>query len=111
LKPAAYYRIKAVDKDGKIYLSNTIYLKANRKTPLYKLAANPAKENLVLDVFTTEPATIMLYNNMGQVVLKKELPVTTSRFFTLPVSHLQKGMYHLSMISGSQTQTEKVIIQ
>ncbi len=108
---SAYYRIKAVDIDGKFSLSNTILLKAQKASALFKLATNPARENIKLEVFVNQPLTLALHNSTGQVVYKESKAAGSGRFYTIPTQGLSKGMYSILLNAGSKTQTEKVVIQ
>ena len=108
---SAYYRIKAVDIDGKFSLSNTIFLKGQNGGVLFKLVANPSRENIRLEVFVNQPLTIVLHNSMGQVIYKESKAAGSGRYYTMPTPRLPKGMYSITVGAGNKTQTEKVLIQ
>ncbi len=108
---SAYYRIKAVDIDGKFSLSNTILLKAKNAGELFKLATNPASGNIRLNLFVNQPLSLVLHNNIGQVVYKASRMAGNSRSYTISAQNLPKGMYSITVSDGNKRQTEKVVIQ
>jgi len=108
---SAYYRIKEVDMDGKFSLSNTILLKAKNAGSLFKLATNPARASIRLEVFVNQPLTLVLRNSTGQVVYQESKTAGSGRFYTIPTQNLSKGMYSITVSAGNKTQTEKVLIQ
>lgn len=90
-----------------------------QKVP-YQSTGNPGLEiypnpvsgplNVTLHDFEGERATVMLYNAVGQLVLKEELPLTnTFAFWQKNLSHLSSGVYLLKVIGDGFSATKKII--
>jgi hypothetical protein len=102
----SYYRLKVIQKDGKIVYSSIINLGVN---PIAENAfgPNPAtdKLNIKLTGTKSEPASYQLYNALNE-------RVGAGKFFLhigpnvkqLTVNHLPKGMYHLVVQKDNSTE-------
>jgi len=106
--PTTYYRIKAIDVNGKYLYSNTIQLLAPDK--IMYLVNNPAKNSINTLVNTTEKYTLQLSNSLGQVLYTSQQVKGTTNV-TIPVNNFTKGMYLLQLITANKTITQKVIIE
>lgn len=83
-----YYRLKIVDKDGKISFSNIISLKNAALLRGLKIYPNPATEALTIE--NVEGQDIEIINVLGQVVLQLSAKTPT---VSLPIHPLKAGIY------------------
>jgi hypothetical protein len=109
-----YYRLKQVDKDGKFSISNTevVNLSTNQNLVVTVLN-NPVKSNLVLNVKSTSTKSLQINvtNAAGQVVLGKQINVTTGENnFTLDASALPKGVLFVTF-KDTKTNTQEQAIK
>jgi hypothetical protein len=78
----------------------------------FHLFPNPATDAVTIELAAplSQPATLTFFNQLGEKVLEKQLP-HGQREATVPVSHLPKGMYFLSLVENGQVvNTRKVAI-
>ncbi len=101
-----YYRIKQVDKDGRISYSSIRHVKLSKL--LFDVIPNPAAD--LIRIYTNQSIVyISIYEASGKVVLSKLLPGENNE---IPVSHLPKGTYLLIAESnGERVGTGKFIKQ
>lgn len=93
-----YYRIKAIDLDGKETYTATVLviIKGNAALIIYP---NPVKD--VLNIQLPGKAALSLINQHGDVVISKTIENSGS----INVSHLPAGIYYLrNNITGDRTQ-------
>lgn len=109
--PIGYYRIKVIDADGKMSVSNTILLKNTKPTNLFSVINNPAKGSIRLVIWANTPSSLMLINSMGQTVEKKMVTTSNGTVLTFNSTHLSKGMYSVVMTNGIKQQAEKIIVE
>jgi hypothetical protein len=97
-----YYRIKAVDKDGKIIYSNTVLVKMNDDKIIAVVYPNPAKD--ILHVETNNSATFSLINQSGKILLTTNI----NGKGIINVSGIAAGLYYLkNNLTGN---VQKVVI-
>ena len=109
-----YYRIRAVDKDGKSSMSNTITIRITQFAKGIILLSNPAI-NTIRILFKNEPGdyTINLYDNIGSRV---KTDITTiskgEQTYITGVKGLAQGIYYIKLMNHQtkQVTTLKVII-
>jgi hypothetical protein len=112
LTGTAWYRIKAVDADGKVKYSSIVKL-SNAKTNSFTVYPNPVTNNVFTVQFATPlagKAQVELYNLSGSKVWSSSLilaPQVISRTLTLPVG-LPGGMYAL-VVNGEGVQYKQTI--
>jgi hypothetical protein len=111
-----YYRVKAVDKDGKLGYSGVIKLATALTRPGFVITPNviPGRTmNLQLTNIAKGTVTIRVSNNMGQIVYSSSLineGGAVSKTISLPAS-LQAGTYRVQLVSGSSMLTQTAILQ
>jgi len=78
----------------------------------YKVYPNPATEkvNINLTNETSEKVSVIVINNLGQVVKSVELSGMEINY-SLNTADLPKGMYHITTSIGDRSSTKKLIIQ
>ena len=98
-----YYRIKAVDKDGKIMYSNTVLVNMVNDKIITVVYPNPAKD--ILHVETNGSATFSLINQSGKILLTTN--INGKGVFN--ISGIAAGLYYLK--DNSNANVQKVIIE
>ena len=102
-----FYRIQAIDKDGKISYSETKQIRLNQLTnkPI-NVYPNPAKD--VVNINCVGMKDIHIVNSLGQVV--RQLKVNTN-MLKIDISELAKGLYLLKLINNKNIMyNEKFIV-
>lgn len=103
-----YYRLKMTDKDGRFTYSSIIRLKNNGNTG-FSLFPNPAKNNLIVThPVGREQAFIQIVQGDGKVVYKQTISVGAVQS-SLDISALTPGLYFVSVYSGKETYSFKLI--
>lgn len=116
-KPAAgvnFYRVRAVDRDGKFTLSNTISLSWTSLTNL-RIYPVPARDlvNLVFSGSQSRDYTVQLYSLNGQVLQEKKLQRMQQGTLQIQRRNLAAGMYlvRITDLTTGAVQTEKIIFE
>jgi len=108
-----YYRIKQVDKDGKITYSNTILVSLKKLLiNSISLFPNPVKDKLTLNInaATKNQASIKIIDATGRVVLKQNADlVVGNQSISLNASNLSAGIYTITVNFGEETISQKLI--
>jgi hypothetical protein len=97
-----YYRIKAVDKDGKITYSNTVLVNMNNDKIVTVVYPNPAKD--IIHVETNGSATFSLINQSGKILLTANINDKGS----INISGITPGLYYLK--NNTTGNVQKVVI-
>ncbi|MDZ7876306.1 MAG: T9SS type A sorting domain-containing protein [Saprospiraceae bacterium] len=100
-----YYRLRQMDRDGTESLSKVIGVKTSQKDKMY-FTPNPANNELTLH-FSSENATIQVYDLLGRLVLDKKSVKTGNT--TLDISSLKTGNYIVEMQVNGGVSREKLI--
>jgi len=98
-----YYRIKAVDKDGKITYSNTVLVKLNNDRIITVVYPNPAKD--IIHVETNGSAIFSLINQSGKILVTTNI----NGKGVINVSGIVAGLYYLK--NNSTGSVQKVVIE
>ena len=111
-----FYRIKAIDKDGTVTISNTVLVSSsNIATALVQVYPNPVTNNTLNINFSNIQSgdySLTIVNNIGQVILNKNINLNTSSSFVYSVvlpNAILPGLYHLK-IKGTAAQFVNDII-
>lgn len=113
-KKDLYYRLKQVDKDGKVAVSKILVVRVynTRTLKMVSVTPNPAKNDINVNVQLNENAVVSMkvMNANGAAVLTKLAKVNAgSNTFTLEgSSNLKPGMYLLEVIINSK---ERMIVK
>jgi len=103
-----YYRIKAVNKDGKISYSATTSLNSNAKGDVISIYPNPTTNYFVATILEANSA-LKITNVLGQQVKQyNNMPVGNS---TISVAGLPKGNYTVSVIANGKIQSANLIVE
>ena len=112
----AYYRIKAVDKDGSIGYSSVVKIGGKQTSTDIAIAPNPVKGgqlNVQLSNFTKGKYTFALYDAAGKQIFNKSIAVESANgaeTLQLP-STVQNGAYQLQVTNGESRITKTVMVQ
>jgi len=98
-----YYRIKAVDKDGKTTYSNTVLVNMVNDKIITVVYPNPAKD--ILHVETNSSATFSLIDQSGKILL---MTTNINGKGVINISGVAAGVYYLK--NNSTGDVQKVII-
>lgn len=115
LQGKAYYRIRAVDKDGKVTYSGIVAVSdnTNRTESLYVLN-NPAHQSIYLygsDLYKGAYRYELL-NTAGQLTQKGQLTVSGNSIVSIPLSDkAQPGSYILIVHNEAHRLAEKILIR
>jgi hypothetical protein len=114
-KTVVYYRLKQIDNDGKMSLTNTLVVKLQAKAGVVmQTTPNPFIENLSIRFTATANgnAQINIININGQKVITKESGITKG-YNTLQLSGLTKlapGIYVAQLImDGIVIENQKIL--
>lgn len=91
-----YYRLKQVDKDGKIMYSSIISIKNSQSANAsISLFPNPVKNklNIQLNNLNATDVTVGIYNIYGQLVTQSKSSVIQSNILAIDVTSLTTGIY------------------
>lgn len=99
-----FYRIRAVNQDGRLQYSSIARVDADKNSPGISVYPNPVSDNTINLSFVNQPKgnySLILTNKLAQVIYKDELQVTQSNtFFGIrPSATLPAGTYQLSIVS------------
>jgi hypothetical protein len=74
---------------------------------------NPVQQQLFvyLKNYASSFASISLYNDIGQLLYRKLLPVNGSEFLEIPFGHLPRGTYFIKVGSGKDVMFVKKILK
>jgi hypothetical protein len=100
-----YYRLKQIDKNGKQHYSSTISLQNNKSGIVVSLQSNPIKNNLILNISSTEEKQIALhvYNQLGALLIKQKASLNIgSNKVEINTSKLPNGSLFIKAITNNQ---------
>jgi hypothetical protein len=106
---SSFYRIKAVDRDGKLSFSGTVRVNTSKTAQQLVVAPNPIQNNLLnVQISNIRPGnyTLNLINSAGQPVYTaafRSEGTSLSRSFQLPAS-VTRGIYTLQVSDGTKKQ-------
>lgn len=101
-----YYRLKQVDKDGKLTYSKTVFVDFNKPT-LVKLYPNPVKDILVLEGLNANTKTaISIIDLQGNILAKT---FTTNSTYTWNIKQLPAGNYYVRIEADKKVVTMKFV--
>jgi len=107
-----YYRIKQVDKNGKIFYTNIVSIKSTIKNEII-VHNNPFTNSIGLTVKTKqkEKLFLSLMDMNGRTIVQQtnEVNIGSNSITVNQLNNLSKGMYVLSVQSASGIQTFKLV--
>jgi hypothetical protein len=111
-----FYRLKQMDKDGKVQFSNIVMIRGTRATnvEIAGIYPNPVmnKLNLVIASPVLSNATVIVTDLAGKVVMQKVIQlVSGDNNLPLDVKQIANGTYNLKVISASGNSNVKFVKQ
>lgn len=109
-----YYRLEQVGADGNISYSPTIAVQTLNNNPIdVFIYPNPANEQIFLQFETikTASASISIFNNIGQEVYFRNLPIGVPNQQKLNISNLLTGVYFVKIRQGDEQLIETLLIE
>jgi hypothetical protein len=103
-----YYRIKTMDKDAKFLLSPVRSLNNVDNDFTISLLPNPVTEGIVYINTSVNCNRIELHDATGRLIQAVNVKGTHN---PLPVPHIKKGMYFVTVITDSGSKVDKLFIQ
>ncbi|HAI83710.1 MAG TPA: hypothetical protein DCL43_08585 [Chitinophagaceae bacterium] len=112
-----YYRIKILLPDGRTRYSKTVLIVRRKSNENFTLYPNPVKSNSELflsfkNANTVREATVLLYDNLGRLVLKEILNTQTSNA-SVRLPSLATGIYKIVLLGsfGEAIAQKQLVIQ
>lgn len=112
-----YYRVKQVDKDGKIAYSKVVKLQQNDQPIVHSIFPNPVEDELNIKIENVRKRTqylIQVTNALGQVLLQEITEVKVGESVTkLPLKGYPAQVYYLKIFNANKEiiSTQKIIKQ
>jgi hypothetical protein len=80
---------------------------ASQESLKYSVFPNPVQSVLNVEMATSETVTLMILNQLGQVVLQQQ---TSEKLFSIPVDKLHEGVYYMAVINqGGLLRTQRFV--
>lgn len=103
-----YYRLRAVDIDGRFRYSHVILLQqSNASVILSEVGPNPFSHSIALTLFanTQQQISLELIDALGKNVSSKTVKITSgsNRFYWSGLEHLSSGVYLLRINTSGET--------
>ena len=109
LNGISYYRIKEVDKDGRVHAS---VVKSVSFDFVYAVtvAPNPAKDfiTITMDKINNTASTLQLFNAAGNLVFTEQ---TNLSKININTAAFARGLYFIKIINAGEVATQKVLLQ
>lgn len=112
LQPGVFYRLKAVDLDGKFSYSQVVAVRPGKKDIQLALSPNPARDLLQVQIgqMLKGPGSIQVTDIWGRVQLRKETMLNDgTNTLPLDISKLAQGIYILQLVNGGQTINQRFV--
>jgi hypothetical protein len=111
-----YYRIRAIQQDGKEVLTNIRIVTTGSSNTLQLLSTHPNPANASFNVSLISPAAatadVKLFNASSVQVLQKNIALTAgANHFMLDIKSLPAGLYFVILNSGNETIRTRLIKQ
>ena len=106
-----YYRLKMADKDGKFEMSKIVPVTLANQGLRFIIKPNPAKNYFVIshDASAPSDALVNITDFSGRSVFKQT--ITLSGEQKINISALPKGVYMVTINTGDNITTQKLVIE
>ncbi len=108
-----YYRLKAIDYNGKYSYSSIIKIVLENKITSLQVAPNPFKGSLTLNIGTTlaNKAIVTITSMEGKLKLQKKLNLAEgeNHLKLEETKQLSQGMYLLTLVVGNEKKTVSIV--
>lgn len=104
-----YYRLQMTDNDGKFTYSKIVRVIITPSGKLFIVYPNPVKDKLtIVSTASLNKTEVRITDVTGKIVYKEQLSnVQADVKNTVNVAGLNKGVYYLQFVTGSDVQTVK----
>ena len=109
-----YYRLNAVDQDGKSEMSHSINVKREDKLGKMSLSPNPTSSSISLQTVSTTEMTgaIIIHDLTGKIVKNESVNLRNGlNTFSINLDDLNTGIYLFSLRTEEGIQVEKIVKQ
>jgi trimeric autotransporter adhesin len=109
LNGTSYYRIKQVDKDGRLQVSVVRPVNFDKGYSI-TVAPNPAKDLIVvtMDRINNVASTIQLFNTSGNLIYTEK---TNLSKININTAAFARGLYFIKISNAGEVATQKVLLQ
>lgn len=111
----SYYRLKAVDLDGKLSYSKVVAVtQAARKMMIQKVFPNPVNDVLTIDIDAPEAVstTLIISDVLGRSIKSERLTTLKGlNTFSINLNGIATGTYFLTVNDGQTQRVEKIVKQ
>lgn len=109
LNGTGYYRIKEVDKDGKLQVSVVRPVSFDKGYSI-TIAPNPAKDiiTVMLDRISNTASTVQLFTASGNLVFTDK---TNLSKISINTSAFARGLYYIKITNAGEVATQKIMLQ
>lgn len=109
LNGTSYYRIKQVDKDGKMQVSVVRPVNFNAGYSI-TISPNPATDliNITLDRINNKVSTIQLFDAAGNLVYSEKTSLSRP---SINAKAFARGLYFIRMVNAGEVITQKILLQ
>lgn len=109
LNGTSYYRIKQVDKDGRMQVSVVKTIRFNLGYSI-TIAPNPAKDlvTVTLDRISNTVSNIQLFDAAGNLVFKEQTKLSR---ISINTAAFARGLYFIKISNAGEVATQKVLLQ
>ena len=109
LNGSSYYRIKQVDKDGRLQVSVVRPVNFDKGYSI-TVAPNPAKDFMVITInkINNPGSTIQLFNVSGNLVFTEK---TNLSKLNINTAAFARGLYFIKISNANEVATQKVLLQ
>ncbi len=109
-----YYRLNAVDKDGKSEMSHSVKVRRDDEMGKMSLSPNPTSSNMSLQTVSNADmsGTILIHDMTGKIVQNENVILKNGlNTFSINLDNLNSGIYLFSLRTEDGVQVEKIIKQ
>jgi hypothetical protein len=114
IKGIAYYRLRSVDRDGKIKLSKVVVVNDRLSEESYFTVANPAHTAITISAGSSYNGEYSYHLNTlnGQTILQGKLNITRGGTYSIPLSpSVIRGVYILDVQYANFHYQQKILVQ
>lgn len=102
-----FYRIEAVDKDGKLTYSKILQTTSNTQQATFIIYPNPAKS--IVQINFPKIKQIIISTLMGKLVKSGTFQNTNAA--TISIADLQRGVYFIKVLGNNNCVIQKLIVE
>ena len=111
---ANYYRLKQVYTDGSHVYTDYQKVVFDFDLTKVKLYPNPSRGDTWIDLskYEGKSAKVMIYNNLGQLMLERQIELIQNEPEQFDLRTFENGVYHIAVkVDGHRLFTEKLVLR